>query len=223
MMTSIPEQHQLTPQALRQPFDGVLGGAVRRRQRIAVLAGDRADHHDPPLRPLQRWVRAEQRPEGLRRDDRADDVDVHLAAEIVDRQFQDRPRDRNAGIVDEPRQRVASQRLANLARSGEHGGLVGNFEQERREVRAELTPEPVGVGLLADAAEDAVAAPDQKFRTGPADAGGRAGDDDRSHRPLPSSSRDHGEKDVSAQCHPTLKGTSRVSILKMKRRASFAT
>ena len=97
----------------------------------------------------------------------------------------------NAGVVDEPMERLPAQHLANASRRSEDRSLVGDVEQERREVRAEFTLQTVGIGLFANTAEDAIAAPDQKFRNGPANAGGRTGDDDRSHGFPSLSSRDH--------------------------------
>ncbi len=114
-----------------------------------------------------------------------DEVDVHLAAEFVGGEFEHRTRDRNAGIVDETGERFAVEGGADLARGGQHRGLIGDVEDQRREVRAELALEAVGVGLLAHAAEHAETAVEQQFRAGPADAGGRAGDDNRSHDPSP--------------------------------------
>ncbi|MHC2594368.1 hypothetical protein ACVIG9_008424 [Bradyrhizobium ottawaense] len=138
-----------------------------------------------PFGPFQRRVRPEQRPERLRRDHGADDVDVHLAAEIIGRQFEHGACDRDAGIVDEAGQRLAAQRLADCSRGSKDRSLIGDVEQQRREIGAELGLEPVGIGLLADAAEHAKAALNQEFCCGPADAGGRTGDDDRSHDLLP--------------------------------------
>ena len=96
------------------------------------------------------------------------------------------PADRDAGIVDEAGELFAVQRRAHVAGGRKHRGLVGDVEQQRREIGAELALEPVGIGLLADAAEDAKAAVEQQFGGGPADAGGRAGDDDGFHDWLPS-------------------------------------
>ena len=154
---------------------------IGRDQRIAVRAGNRGDHHDPPLRPLQDRIGAEQRAERLRGDDRPDEIHLHLATEFVGGEFEHGACDRNAGIVDEAGERLAAQRGTHLAGRRAHRSLIGNVEHQRREVGAELTPEAVGVGLLAHAAEDAKAAVEQQLRAGPADAGGRAGNDDRSH------------------------------------------
>jgi hypothetical protein len=59
--------------------------------------------------------------------------------------------------------------------------LVGHAENKRHERRAELGGEPLGVSLLAHAAEHAKAAGDQNLRGAPADAGGCPGDDDTAH------------------------------------------
>ncbi len=175
------EQHHLAAQAFGKPLDRVLRRRVGRRQRIAGFPGDRGDHHDPPLRPLQRRVGAEQRAERLGRDDRTDDVDVHLAAEVVGGNFEHRAANADTGIVDEARQRLAAQSVAHLARRRQHRRLVGDVEQQRREIGAELSLEAVGVGLIADAAEDTKTAIEQQLCGSPADAGRRAGDDDRFH------------------------------------------
>ena len=65
----------------------------------------------------------------MRRDDRPDDVDIHLAAEFVGREFEHRPRDCNAGVIDEAKQRFAIERGADLASGGQYRGLVGDVEQ----------------------------------------------------------------------------------------------
>ena len=160
-------------------------GRIGRHQRTAASARHRGDHHDPPLRPLQRGIAAEQRTKSLRGDDRPDDVDVHLAAEFVGGKLQHRPRDRDAGVVDQPGEGFAVQRGADLARRRQHLGFVGDVEQQRGEIGAEFGLEAVGVGLLAHAAEHAKAAVEQQLCRGPADAGGRAGDDDGLHGWLP--------------------------------------
>jgi hypothetical protein len=46
----------------------------------------------------------------------ADEIHLHLAAEFVGGKLKHGPRDRNAGIVDQPGQRLAGQHRANLAR-----------------------------------------------------------------------------------------------------------
>src|SRR4029453_8033922 len=44
--------HHFAAQAFRQSLDRVLGGRISRRERVAVLAGHRADHHDPAFGPF---------------------------------------------------------------------------------------------------------------------------------------------------------------------------
>ena len=134
-----------------------------------------------PLGPFSAGSEPSSGTEGLRGDDGADHVDIHLAAEFIHRQLEHGPCDRNAGIVDEAGQRLAIEGLAHVSRGGEHRGLIGDVEQEWGEVSAELGFEPVRIGLFADAAEHAEAATDQDFCRGPANAGGRAGYDDRPH------------------------------------------
>ena len=69
---------------------------------------------------------------------RPDDVDVHLAAEFVGGKFQHRPRDRDAGVVDQPGERFAVERGADLARGRQHLCFVGDVEQQRGEIGAEF-------------------------------------------------------------------------------------
>ena len=155
-------------------------GCIGRKQRKAGLSAHRTDHHDPPLRARQRLIRPEQRTECLGSHDRPDKVHLHLAAEFVSRQFEQRSCDPNAGIVDEPGKRPAVECRANLSRRGQYRRLVGDIEQQRCKVRAERGLEAIDVSLLAHAAEHAKSAIEQQFRGGPADTGGRTGDDNRS-------------------------------------------
>jgi hypothetical protein len=135
------------------------------------------------------WIDAKQRPKSLGRDNRTDHVDVHLLAELLGRKFEHGARDGNAGIVDEAGQRLAAERGAHRGSRGLDRGFIGDVELQGREIGAELVRQTIGVGLLAHAAEHAEAAIEQQFGGGPADAGGRAGDDDRSHGSIPQMSR----------------------------------
>jgi len=56
-------------------------------------------------------------------------------------------------IVDETGERFALQRVAHLARGGQHRGLIGDVKDQRREIGAELAFQAVGVGPFAHAAE----------------------------------------------------------------------
>jgi hypothetical protein len=103
----------------------------------------------------------------------------------VSRYLKHRAGNPDAGIVDETGERLAVQRAAHLACRRQHRGFVGDVEQQRDEIGAELGFEAVGVGLVADAAEHAEAAIEQQFCGSPADTGGRAGDDDRFHDEIP--------------------------------------
>src|SRR5258706_4900632 len=111
------EQHHFPAQAMRQSLDREFRCGIGRQQRVAILAGHRADHHDPPRLSLQRRIGPEQRTESLRGDDRPDDVHIHLAAEFVGEKLEHRPRHRNAGIVDEATERLAAQRRARTSRA----------------------------------------------------------------------------------------------------------
>jgi len=89
---------------------------------------------------VQRRVGAEQRTERLRGDDRSDDIDVHLPAEFVGRQFKHGACHRDAGIVDQAGQGFAFQFGADVARRRRDRCLVGDVELQRREIGAELFP-----------------------------------------------------------------------------------
>ena len=105
-------------------------------------------------------------------------------AEFVEREFQQRPGDGNAGIIDQAEELFAGKHVADARRGRSHRILVGHVENKRHERRAELGREPLGVSLLAHAAEHAEAAGDQNLRGAPADAGGCPGDDDTAHGTL---------------------------------------
>ena len=131
-----------------------------------------------PFGPFKRSIDTEQRPERLGGDDGTGHVDVHLAAKLINRQVEHGPGDRDPGIVDEAKQRLAIECSADIAGGGEHRRFVRDVEQQRGEIGAELALQPVGIGLLADAAEHTIALVQQEFGAGMPDAGGRAGDDD---------------------------------------------
>ncbi len=52
-------------------------------------------------------------------------------------------------------------KVPDATRDGQHRGLVGNIEQQRDDIRAELAPETIGIGLLAHSAEHAESAAEQ--------------------------------------------------------------
>ena len=102
--------------------------------------------------------------------------------ELFNSEADERTHDRDAGVVDEPEQRLAAERRLDLPCPLGDRRLVGHVEDQRREVRAELVCEPLGVALLAHAAEDAEPALDQDLHASPPDSGGHARNDDRFHQ-----------------------------------------
>lgn len=129
---------------------------------------DRADVHDPPAARAQRFE------QGLGDGEQPEDVDLVLAADLVERDAFQRPGHGDAGVVDQTGERRAADAL------GERGDLrrVGHVDDRR------LDP---GVGhvqrgavlLAPDAREHREAAARQAQRGRAPDAGRRAGDDDR--------------------------------------------
>jgi hypothetical protein len=78
--------------------------------------------------------------------------------------------------------RASDPRIAfDLRRSGDNRLAVGHVEQQRPEQMAEFRRKPLRVLGFPDRAEHLTAVGDQHFDASPADAGRRAGDDDRSH------------------------------------------
>lgn len=118
-------------------------------------------------------------------DHRAHHIDLDLPAKLVDRQIKQRAGDGDAGIVDETRQCLAVLRGAYLRSGSQHSGLIRDIEQQRDEVRAELSLQALRIDRPAHAAEHAKTAREQKLRRGMADARGDAGDDDGSHDRFP--------------------------------------
>ena len=93
--TWIPHGRSSRRSVSEKPSSAELRGGVGAEQRDGDLAADRADVDDPPARGAQ------LRQERLRDGDLADQVDLDLAAEVVDRLVLDRRGDGDAGVVDE--------------------------------------------------------------------------------------------------------------------------
>ena len=89
----------LDPQRIGEGLDGKLRCGVRADDRRGHPAGDRADIDDAPAAP------PEQRQRCLRHRDEADHVHLELFSELGDREDLDGPRDDDAGIVDQARER----------------------------------------------------------------------------------------------------------------------
>ena len=93
-----------------------------------------------------------------------------------------RPRNRDAGIVDEAGQRFPAERPLYTFRGMGHRGFIGDVEQKGRESRPEFLRQAGGVGFLAHAAEDVKAVLRENFHASPANPGRSAGDDGGFHR-----------------------------------------
>jgi hypothetical protein len=116
-------------------------------------------------------VGAEQRCEGLGDYHRRYQIDLELLAEFVGRAFQQRPRHRDAGIVDEAPKPPAVKCRADRGRADRDRGLIGHVEHQGRKGFAEFRLQPVGVSLLAHAAEHAEALRGHYLGDTPADTG----------------------------------------------------
>ena len=114
-----------------------------------------------PGAPLSFAVDPEQRRKRLGHDHRPDDVDFQLAAEIGERQFQRRPRDRDAGIVDEPGERFAVSAVRTFAAAATAASSVTS-KISGTKLPPNSLGEAVGIGLFAHAAEHAKAMIEQQ-------------------------------------------------------------
>ena len=112
------------------------------------------------------------------------EIDVDLVAEVVERKFQQRPGDGDAGIIDQAEEVSAGKRVTDARRGRPHRILVGHVENKRHERRAEFADKSLGVGLLAHAAEHAETTRDQDLGGTPADPRGCSGDNDTTHARL---------------------------------------
>ncbi len=130
-----------------------------------------------PGRTFQVGLGAQQRRERARDDDGTHHVDVELPAIIVQRHFERRSGHRDARVIDEARKPLTAKRLTDLSRGCENRRLVRHIEQQRNEIRAELTAQPLGIVRSADTAEHAKALADENLRGVQADSRGSARDD----------------------------------------------
>src|SRR5262249_46913036 len=155
---------QLAAQRRAEAAHRGLGGAVGADERRADAPADRADVHDPPAADAQRL---EQR---LGDGDQAEDVDLVLAADPVERDALEGPGDGDAGVVDEPGERAAADALR------ERGDLVriGDVDDDRLDARIGGV-QGGAVLLAAYAGEHGEAAGGEAQRGDLADAGRGAG------------------------------------------------
>ena len=99
-------------------------------------------------------ARAKSREERLGDRHLANQVDLELAAQVVERQRLDRPGDRSAGVVDQRPQSRAPHRVLDARPSGGDLIRVGDVELHRLEVPGRAGFQCGGVGLAPIAGED---------------------------------------------------------------------
>ena len=138
----------------------------------ATLPPIELDVHDPPARGAQLGQ------ERLRHGDLPDQVDLELAAEVVDRLVLERRRDGDARVVDEAGEAATACLLHRVRRRRDRPG-VGDVEDERRHA-GELALQALAVLRLAHAGEDIEALAREPPRARLPDSAGGAGDNDRS-------------------------------------------
>ena len=108
----------------------------------------------------------------------AEDVDLELAAQLVEAKKQKRAADADPRVVDEAEQRLTAEQATHVGGFGADRAFVRDVEDERLEVGPDLRFQALAVGTLPDAAEDAQPLTDQDAGGGLSDAGRRPGDDD---------------------------------------------
>ena len=158
MLTWIAGAAELAAQRVAQRLERELRRRVRPVQRQRDAAGDRRDVHDPPARAAQRGQAR------LRDRELGDDVDLELAAQLVQRHVFERSADRDARVVDEPVEALEVER-------GEVLG-VRDVELDGPHGRAERLPR----GRVAHAGEHGRAELRERERGGAPDAGRGPGD-----------------------------------------------
>ena len=112
---------------------------------------------------------------------RAGEIDHDLPVEVVDLEIEQRTGRRDPGVVDEAEQRLSGKRGRDFSGAGSDRLFVRHVENQWRELLAERLRQAIGVHLLAYTAENVESVRDQNLDAAPANAGGDAGDDDRSH------------------------------------------
>ncbi len=105
-------------------------------------------------------------------------VDGDLPFEVGDLEVEEGARHGDPGVVDEPRECFAAERLADGPRRAADRPCVRHIEQERRHPVAKRLCEALGVLLLPDARKHMPAALGQDLDAAEADASGGAGDHD---------------------------------------------
>ena len=160
-----------SPTASSPNLDGVVGAEHRHRH----PAADRADEDDPAAGGADRGQHR------LRDRDLGDQVDLELAAEVVDRQRLQRPRDRDAGVVDQAVEAGAVRVLRNPSRRRRDLLLIGDVEEERAGAGRSHSRERSHVLLPADTGVDPPSPGVEPEHRRPPDPGRGAGDQGGSH------------------------------------------
>jgi len=173
---------QLDAQRVADRLYRVLGGGVGSGERHRDAAADGRDEDDPSASGAQRGQHR------LRDGDLADDVDVELAANVVDGNQLERTADADPGVVDE---RVESTRAGAASRGQQRGGVcdlprVGHVEGDRLDACAatlgRFGGEPAPGRIVAHAREHRPACAREPQRGRLSDPGGGARDEGRRHR-----------------------------------------
>jgi hypothetical protein len=117
--------------------------------------------------------------------DLADEVDLELLAEVVDREQLERSSDRGPGVVDEAGEpRCAAIGLDALGRRRDRI-RIGDVEDDRLEAVGGDGRERRAILVAANRRENAVAASVEAQRRRPADPGRGAGDEERRQALVP--------------------------------------
>lgn len=160
-------------------FQAVFGGGVGSQERRTQPATYGADVDDAAGTSSANAVCSKEASERLGDEHGCDEVDFKLAAEIGQGQVEEWSDDGDAGVVDEAGEIGVAEGFADLIGGALDRGPVGDIHQERREGRAELGLEAIGISLLSDGAEDVESLLDENSGGSPAYACGCSGDDDR--------------------------------------------
>jgi hypothetical protein len=172
------KQHQFAAQAFGKAFQTKLRGRVGTHEGKRAAAGGRRHHDDATLARNARGCCAQQWREALRDEHLADEVDLELAAQLGDRDLEQRPRDGYPRVIDEAGERLALELGAHLGRGGGDCRRVRDIAVNGCEEAAQFRAQLLAVGLPAHATEDAKAPGAERARRGSADARGGSGHHD---------------------------------------------
>ena len=171
--TSIPQVRSSLRKASLMRLQGVLRGRVGAQVGHGDAAVERAHVHDPPARPPQ------QRQEGLRDRDLADDVDLELLAHLVEGQEFQRPGHDDPGVIDQARQAGLVRRPPRRGRRPGRSTPASVTSKASGASRGEARPRSRSASAsLRTPAKTRYPRPVQRQAAGRADARRGAGNDD---------------------------------------------